>query len=189
MVQRRERQLNTSREDRFRLLYQGNVERVARYVARRTAAPDVQDVVADTFLVAWRRLDELPRDPIPWLLVTARKVLANRGRSSQRRRALEGKLASATPWPLQLASPSDLPEIDQRLLAAIAELPGAEREAFMLVAWDGLDATRASQVAGCSAATFRVRLHRARRRLKQRMAPYRPFPVLTDGPATLEESR
>ena len=179
--------LNPSREERFRSLYEDHVERVARYVARRTAASDVQDVVSDTFLVAWRRFDELPQDPVPWLFVTARNVIGNRRRSSARHSALRDKLAAGPAW-IDEPARSDLSEVDQRLLRAIAALPEAEREAFMLVAWDGLDASRASRAAGCSAATFRMRLHRARRRLRQQVGPQRPFAPLTEA-HTLEESR
>ena len=159
---------------------------LARYVSRRTPSTDVQDVIADTFLTAWRRFDDLPHDPLPWLFVTARKLIANRHRSTERRGALYDKLkADAPSWSEQPAD--DLSDVDRRLLAAIAELPGAEREAFMLVAWDGLDARRASRAAGCSAATFRMRLHRARRRLKQEIGPERPFVHLAD--SKLEETR
>ena len=161
--------------------------RVAAYVARRTAPGEVQDVVAETFLTAWRRFDELPDDAVPWLFVTARNVMANRARSTRRRRALQDKLSATSPETRPQPSP-DLSEVDRRLLAAIRELPAAQREAFMLVAWDDLDVRRASQVAGCSAATFRMRLHRARRRLKQRMAN-RPFPDLTTKRTAVEESR
>jgi RNA polymerase sigma-70 factor (ECF subfamily) len=188
MTQRREPQLDASRERQFRLLYEDHVEQVARYVARRTAAHDVQDVVAETFLTAWRRLDDLPGDAVPWLFVTARNVMANRHRSSERRRALENKLASASPWLPGAPVTSDLSEIDQRLLEAIAELPEAEREAFMLIAWDGLDPARAARAAGCSAPAFRMRLHRARRRLKEQIGPHRPFVPLTEIPS-LKETR
>jgi RNA polymerase sigma-70 factor (ECF subfamily) len=87
------------------------------------------------------------------------------------------------------APATELSEIDRRLLAAIRDLPAAEREAFVLVAWDDLDSTRAAKVAGCSAATFRMRLHRARRRLKQRMASDHPFPSRTTKPTPVEGSR
>lgn len=84
---------------------------------------------------------------------------------------------------------SGLSEVDERLLTAIAELPEAEREAFMLVAWDGLDPQRASRAAGCNAGTFRMRLHRARRRLKQEMGCSRPSAPLPDVHHSLKETR
>lgn len=182
-------QLNVRPEERFRVLYEGHVEDVARYVARRTAGSDVQDVVADTFLTAWRRFDDLPHDPLPWLIVTARKLIANRHRSTERQGALLEKLSAGPAWVFEQAAPSDLSEVDARLLAAISELPAAEREAFMLVAWEGLDAPRAARAAGCSAATFRMRLHRARRRLKQQIGPPRPFVQVPEIQTSLEESR
>jgi RNA polymerase sigma-70 factor (ECF subfamily) len=158
-------------------------------VSRRTTGNDIQDVVADTFLTAWRRFDDLPHDPLPWLFVTARKLIANRHRSTGRQGALHKRLAARPAWVFQQAAPSDLSEIDERLLDAISRLPAAEREAFMLVAWDGLDTQRAARAAGCSAATFRMRLHRARRCLKQQIGPQRPFVQVSEIQTTLKESR
>jgi RNA polymerase sigma factor (sigma-70 family) len=170
------------------VLYKDHVEQLARYVSRRTVASEVQDVVADTFLTAWRRFDELPTDPVPWLFVTARKVMANRHRSAQRRRTLDDKLTESV-LSGHHKSGTYLSDVDQQLLAAIVRLPEAEREAFMLVAWDGLDGHQASRAAGCSAATFRMRLHRARQKLKQQIGPQRPFVQLTDIQPSLEETR
>lgn len=185
-IRRRERALNVNREERFRVLYETHLARVARYVARRSPDADVQDVVAETFLSAWRRFDELPVDPLPWLFVAARNVLANRRRSSERRDALHEKLvAQSEP---SSDPPPDLSFIDLRLLAAIKALPEAEREAFLLVAWDGLEPARAARAAGCNPATFRTRLHRARRQLRQEIAPEPPFAELTDVRSVLEES-
>lgn len=189
MPEGRERQLKPSREERFRVLYKEHVEQLAHYVSRRTPVSDVQDVIAETFLTAWRRFDELPPDPIPWLFITARNVMANRHRSTQRRRTLGRRLTSELQVPVQLDRPPHLTEIDQQLLTAIGRLPDAEREAFMLVAWDGLDPQRAAQALGCSAATFRMRLHRARQKLKQQIRPPRPFVQVADAQPSLEETR
>lgn len=124
---------------------------------------------------------------MPWLFVTARKLIANRHRSIERKRALHDKVAADVRWVLEdQAQPA---EIDRRLLDAIAELPPSEREAFMLVAWDGLDVRRAAKAAACSTGTFRVRLHRARRRLKDQIGAQRPFVRLADGQPSLEEMR
>ena len=158
-------------------------------MSRRTEASDVQDVIAETFLTAWRRFDELPIDPVPWLFVTARNVMANRNRSTQRRRTLDDKLSSELRGSGSYALSNDESDIDQQLLAAIAELPEGEREAFMLVALDGLNARRASHVLGCSPATFRMRLHRARQKLKQQLGAIRPLVQLTDIRPSLEETR
>lgn len=171
------------------MLYEQHVEQVARYVSRRTSVTEVQDVVAETFLTAWRRIEELPIDPVPWLFVTARNVIANRHRADQRRRTLGDKLTGEFMASGYGESPGDSSDVDQQLLTAIARLPEAEREAFMLVAWDGLDARRASRASGCTPATLRMRLHRARRKLKEQIEPTRPFVPLTDVRPSLEDTR
>lgn len=137
---------------------------VARYAARRVPPDDVHDLVADTFLTAWRRLDEVPEDAVPWLFGSARRHIANRRRSTRRRQALDVRLANE-PSPSRI----EASHVDERIVAAIGRLPEAEREAMMLVAWDGLDPKRAAKAAGCGSGTFRVRLHRARSRLKREL--------------------
>jgi RNA polymerase sigma-70 factor (ECF subfamily) len=142
---------------------------VRRYVVRRQAGALVDDAIADTFLVAWRRLDEIPDRTLPWLLGVARRVLADQRRAVRRRRSLSERLhvgaltdGRARDW----EPPSGLtPE----LASALAALTEHEREALLLVAWDELSATDASRVAGCSAVAFRVRLHRARKRVADRL--------------------
>lgn len=167
------------REVRFHALYRAHLDAVARYAARRVDHGEVHDVVSEAFLVAWRRLDDVPADPLPWLFATARGVIANRRRSAVRRRTLGTKLA------LQAASSRGVPDrdpIDEALVAAIAALPDAEQEAFVLVAWDGLDPTRAAAAAGCAPGTFRMRLHRARARLRRELEA-------DDATKTLEDTR
>lgn len=170
------------RAQRFRVVYEDHADRVARYAARRVDPDDVLDVVSETFLVAWRRFDDVPADVLPWLFATARRVIANRRRSSGRRRALGDKLEATFERNVSLEGTT----VDGRLLDAIRGLPDAEREAFMLVAWDGLDPRRASQAAGCAPGTFRMRLHRARGHLRRCLAPDEPAP-LTEIDASLED--
>lgn len=170
----REPILTVDRESQFRQLYEDHVGRVGRYIARRIPANDVQDVLAETLLTTWRKLDEIPEDAVPWLFKTASNHIANRLRTSRRKQALGNKLATSSARFDPRHSSNDLNEVDQQLIDAIRGLPDAEREAFMLVAWDGLDAKRGAQALGCSPAAFRVRLHRARRRLKRRVTAYAP---------------
>jgi len=124
--------------------------------------------VAETFIVAWRRLPEVPDDPIPWLLAVARGVLANQRRATGRRKALDQKLASA-PRPAGVLASDPAEEIAARMTlhAALTRLSEWDREALLLVVWDGLDNRKAAVVMKCSPATFALRLHRARRRLTQ----------------------
>ena len=157
------------RAERFERLFRDSYPLVRAYALRR-AAPDVaQDAVADTFLVAWRRLEDVPDDPLPWLYGTARRVLANQRRSAARGVALEQRLGGAT----TVDAGPDLGDTvaDAELVrVALGRLSDRGREALMLVAWEGLDGARAARAAGCSRAAFAVRLHRARRQLADELA-------------------
>ena len=135
---------------------------VLRYVARRVAADAVQDVVSDTFLVAWRRREDLRGEPLPWLLGIARRVSATQRRGSVRRDALHERLRAQPPPP---ATIGNVEARDPRLAQALGCLPERDREALILIAWDGLDHRTAAQAMGCSTGSLTVRLHRARRRL------------------------
>jgi len=142
---------------------------VARYAARRVPIDDVHDVLSETFLTAWRKLDALPEDAVPWLFATARRHIANRNRSTRRRQALSDRLINAHAFGDAQQLEVEHIQIDQDLIDAIRRLPAGEREALMLVAWDGLDPRRAALAAGCSVPALRVRLHRARSRLKREL--------------------
>lgn len=150
-------------EAEFRLLYEHTSSRVYGYVRRHCAEGDCDDVVAEVFLVAWRRFGELSGRPLPWLLAVARKVLANHWRSGERRK----RLAVEARGVQQLAGPDCATEAIERadMLAAVAALGAADREILFLTGWDGLDSSGAAQVLGISAVAARARLARARRRL------------------------
>jgi RNA polymerase sigma-70 factor (ECF subfamily) len=134
---------------------------VYRYVLRRVEEPAVEDVVGETFLVAWRRYGELAGEPLPWLLGIARRVCANHLRGRARRTELRARLA-AQPVPGSMA---DAELAERSVLTALASLRDEDREVILLIAWDGLDNHRAAKILGCRVGAFAVRLHRARRRL------------------------
>jgi RNA polymerase sigma-70 factor, ECF subfamily len=85
------------REHRFELLFRANYPAVRAYALRRSSGDSAQDVVAETFLVAWRRLDDVPADALPWLYGVARRVLANQRRTMRRSEALGERLAGRGP--------------------------------------------------------------------------------------------
>ncbi len=150
-------------------LFTSHAAEVYAFALRRTSRSAAQDVVSETFLVAWRRLDSVPETPKPWLLGVARRVLANQRRSDGRQIALRARVGSQQPNvgeqnAAQLAEAAATPS-DGTVLAALAALTSAERDAITLMAWDGLSAEEAATVLGCSRAAFYVRVHRARRRL------------------------
>jgi len=164
---REESLLHPTRSDRFEALFRDHAGRVYAYARRRTAPDEAEDIVAETFLVAWRRLDDVPTESLPWLLGVAHKVLANRWRATGRRLEFQRTLARTSS---SRPDPADEVQTKLDVLAAIDRLPMAEREALTLSAWEGLTAAEASTVLGCTRATFAVRLHRARRRLMKELA-------------------
>jgi RNA polymerase sigma-70 factor (ECF subfamily) len=149
--------------ERLEALFRRHHSAVAAYARRRAPSEAVDDVVASTFLVAWRRLDEVPAGALPWLLAVARNVIATQHRGSRRRGALRTRLEGAESG----ASPPE--DADDRVTAALGRLSERDREAITLIAWDGLRPAEAAAVLSQSAATFRVRLHRAKRRLRREL--------------------
>lgn len=145
----------------FDAYFRGHAARVHSFALRRTDAHAAQDVTAETFLIAWRRRAEMPSEPLPWLYGIARGVLANETRAANRRGALRSRIATGTD-PSSAAATGEHP-----VLEALAGLREGDREALLLCAWEGLSTKEAAAVLGCSAATFAVRLHRARGRLSR----------------------
>jgi RNA polymerase sigma-70 factor, ECF subfamily len=85
----------TTDKRRFELLFERHRRSVLGYALRRVDEPaDAADVLAETFLVAWRRLGGVPEgdDARPWLLAVARRVLANQRRGERRRDSLAERL-------------------------------------------------------------------------------------------------
>jgi RNA polymerase sigma-70 factor (ECF subfamily) len=151
----------SARGERLEQLFEQQHAAVVSYVRRRVSADGVEDVVAETFLIAWRRLDSVPDEPLPWLLGVARNVIASQRRGASRREALTARLQQLQPrW----AEPTGS---DGLVATALARLGEKDREALTLLAWDGLRPSEAAMVMGVSAGAFRVRLHRARRRLRR----------------------
>ena len=153
-----------SREERFDVLWRENAPAVLRYARRRVDPDDVEDVLAETFVVAWRRLDDVPPFPLPWLLGVARGTAANLRRSRTRRQALRARAADDA----RSGSAHD-PDLEP-VMAALETLPPADRELLTLLAWDGLTRGEAAESLGCSRGALAVRLHRARKRLTAAMA-------------------
>jgi RNA polymerase sigma factor (sigma-70 family) len=140
---------------------------VLGYALRRADSPeDAADVVSETFMIAWRRLDEVPvgDEARLWLYGVARRVLANQRRGQQRRERLNARLRDEVAV-VSARAEAGRPAPDSAVMAALARLDEADRELITLVAWEGLDRDQIATMLGCSRATIRVRLHRARRRL------------------------
>lgn len=153
---------------RFERIYAEHHDAVQAYVRRRVPEDAVDDVVSETFLVCWRKLDGVPEEALPWLYAVARKTLANHRR----------KLARQAPPRAAIAGEPD-PVGDGALAVAFRALSERDREVLRLVAWEGLSLRDAAVVLGCSAVACRVRYHRAKARLASRLAAaaaFRPEP-------------
>jgi RNA polymerase sigma-70 factor, ECF subfamily len=153
---------------RFDAVFDAHYLKVLAFAIRRTQGrAEAEDVAAETFAVAWRRRDAIPDAALPWLYGVALRVIANDRRSSRRRAHRDQRFASgSTP---HSRDPAEIVESRDEIAAALASLTEQQREALRLVAWEGLDHRTAASVIGCSPATFRVRLHRARRALAKHL--------------------
>lgn len=154
------------RRVRFELLFRRYEPAVRAYALRRVGPSLADDVVAEVFLVCWRRFEEVPADALPWLLGVARNVLGTLRRGEHRRAALRGRLAE-----VQASAQRELVGIgDGVLAAAMTQLSESDRELLLLVAWEGLSIRQLAASLGLRPSTARVRLMRARRRLRLALA-------------------
>jgi RNA polymerase sigma-70 factor (ECF subfamily) len=152
--------------DRFTALYQSSYGAIYAYAARRVGELVADEIAAETFLVAWRRLDAVPAEPLPWLYGVARNVVARHHTTSGRRRMTEAALAHERRMP----HPGPHEAGDSDLWDAWERLRPDDREVLSLIAWEELSVADAARALGCSAPVFSVRLHRARRRLERLLA-------------------
>jgi RNA polymerase sigma-70 factor (ECF subfamily) len=158
--------------ERFTALYDRHYRSVLGYALLRADQGVAEDVVSETFLIAWRRLDDLPDPPLPWLLGVTRNLLHKQYDSGRRRQALADRITAAT-------TTDDLtgPDVAERVVerdaarAALSALRERDVEVIVLVTWYGLAPREAARVLGCSAANVALRLHRARRRLARALNP------------------
>lgn len=160
-IWRRRSRMTEGPVDRFEAAFKAHHRAVLAYALRRTKTEaDAEDAVAETFAVAWRRIDHLPdaESALPWLLAVARRVLANQRRSVLRRVQLGLRLRAE---PQQPAAPFGT---GGPVIWALEQLHPDDQELLRLLAWDGLSHAEAGQVLGISANAVAIRLHRARRR-------------------------
>ena len=160
------------RERRFDALFESYLADMVAYCGwRARSAADAEDAVAEVFLAAWRRLDEVPggQEARLWLYGTARRVMANQARTSRRKALLHVRLQSfpspegAFDGDMEAVPPSPLTEAVREALAALGP---ADRETLLLSEWEGLSPTQIAEVMQCPAVTARGRLFRARRRFR-----------------------
>lgn len=148
--------------DRSKLedLYAAHAATVQAYARRRTDHAAADDIVSEVFIAAWRHLDEIPEDPVAWLLGAARKTLANQRRGAERQVALFQRMADHHP-----ASTEDRQPMDGAILRALSRLRPSDRELLLLITWDEVSPGQAAEILDVRASTLSMRLRRARKRL------------------------
>ena len=148
----------------FETLYRITLPSIRSYARRRAPDDLAEDVVAQTYLTAWRRCDEAVTGGLPWLYRTARFTLANHQRTERRQLRVAQRVTDAT----DLSEPDGTAEADDRslMLDAIQRLNDDEREILLLVYWEHLSVKAVAVVLDCRPGTAAVRLHRARRKLR-----------------------
>jgi len=155
-------------EDAFTAMFRLHYRYVLAFVSRRTDQSQAHDVVAETFATAWRHFGRLPAEPLPWLYRVARNNLANADRAARRQTRLAERILG---YRVE-QSPDHATSVvaDAGLREALGRLSPTDREALLLIGWEGLENHAAAEVMGCSAVAFKVRVHRARRRLARLLA-------------------
>lgn len=152
---------------RFERLHEAARDPLARYLARRAAPDAVEDLFAEVMTVAWRRLAEIPPGAeVPWLFGTARRVLANHRRAASRMGRLIERLALLGHGRAEAVMTGTG---DPDLAEAMAALPATDAEVLRLWAWEELAPGEIAVVLGISANAASIRLHRAKRRLRDRL--------------------
>ena len=149
----------------FATLYEQHYGAVHAYASRRVGADAADEIAAETFLIAWRRSDGVPDEPLPWLYGVARNVALRQHEASSR----QTRAREAAQHERRTPAHSDAGG-DAAVWEAWDRLRAADREVLALIAWEDLSVAEAARVLGCSAPQFSVRLFRARRRLERLLA-------------------
>lgn len=155
-------------DERFEALARQLVDPLRRFLARRTDPETADDVLADTLLVCWRRLDDVPDEPLPWAYGVARNCLANALRSGRRQERVAAKVAAVDP-PNEVASPHDDDDGVPDLAEALAALPETDAELLRLWAWEQLTAAEIAEALEITPNAASVRLHRAKEKLREEL--------------------
>lgn len=158
----------TAGDARFVEIYEMSYRHVYGYCRRRTSVDKVDDAVAETYLTAWRKIDQVPRgeECLPWLYGVAYRVLGHQYRGASRRARLAEKLASVGAEPVSLPEEYVMMRDESRLvLEALGNLKPTDREILRLTTWEELSHEKAAIALGISQGATRQRLHEAKKNL------------------------
>jgi len=156
-----------SADERFRKIFDASREDIQRYCFRRLPGEDANDATAEVYLVAWKRLSEIPDGTSTrlWLFGVARNVVRNQRRAAARRAGLIHRLRGLAPQVTEFDPPVVRQAIDDRVAAALDALSATDREILLLRSWEGLSAADIACVVDLSVRAVETRLSRTRRRL------------------------
>lgn len=150
----------------FEELFRAHATAVLRYLVRRGARGDAEDLAADVLAVAWRRRDDVPLGAeLPWLYRTAGYVLAN-----HRRKGRPVPVGDVPDVARDDEDPADLAVDDERVREVLAGLSARDRRILLLNAWEGLTGDGLAEVLGLSRGGADAALSRARARLRDEWA-------------------
>jgi RNA polymerase sigma factor (sigma-70 family) len=184
--------LSSARQQRFEALYVEHMLEVLAYCRRRVGAVDAADACSETFLVAWRRLDDIPPPPmtLPYLYGISSKVVSNQLRALRRRSRLHMKLHNLGVAPLPDPDMITLQKArDQEVIEALQKLRPKDREIVMLYTWEDLPRDTIAEMTGMTRAAIDQRIHRAYRRLARTLATSFPPRESTSPPIARERGR
>ena len=181
--------LQTDNRSRFDAIWRAHRHQVLAYCLRRASSADAEDACAETFLVVWRRIDEIPPAPktLPCLYGIARKSLSNQARAFYRRGRLHTKLTNLGMAPaidpmLVVVQRSD----DKVVTDAVRRLKSLDREIVMLDVWEGLSRSEIAEVMGMTRAAVDQRIHRAYQKLSRALEPVLEISSLNSPPIAEE---
>jgi RNA polymerase sigma-70 factor (ECF subfamily) len=150
----------------FEALFRANYNRLEQYVGRRVPHVDIDDVVAATFVVAWKKFGLIEQPSLPWLF----RIASFEVKSSHRKARRDGHTLGSE---VLEGIPNNVDEIfnTEPLRHALAELSDVDQEILRLVHWDELTRSEIAEVLELEVSTVNMRYHRAITRLEQRLIP------------------
>ncbi len=161
--------MDPSPEGRFDRVYREHARDIARFALRRVrSVEEAEEVVAETFITAWRRIDDMPVHPLPWLYGIAHRIIANHRRGERRYLAALARMHAAGAE-LDIADGTagriDAARAWPAMAARLAELSDPERDALLLLVWSELSYAEIAETLDIPIGTVRSRIHKARTKL------------------------
>lgn len=148
----------------FEVFFRANYDRLEQYVRRRVPHARVDDVVAGTFVVAWKKFDAVEQPSLPWLF----RIASFEVKSSHRKAQRDGRNLSSESLDGIAHTVNEIFDAEP-LRHAMSELSDVDQEILRLVHWDELTRSEIAEVLELAVSAVNMRYHRAIERLEQRL--------------------